>query len=78
MPTCIGENVHLNIRVASRERSCFLFYEIGVPQVLGALLYPLELGPAFLVAFQFHVVTEDTYLVSLLENIREIHHTGIS
>ena len=40
-----------------------LFNERSGLQIGGALLYTLELSTAFLVAFQFHVVAEDTDLV---------------
>ena len=52
-----------------------LFNERSGLQIGGALLYALELGTAFFVTFQFHVVAEDTDLVRFFEYIREIHHT---
>ena len=55
-----------------------LFNERSGLQIGGALLYPLDLSTAFLVALQFHVVAEDTDLVRFFEYIREIHHTGIT
>lgn len=55
-----------------------LFNERSGLQIGGALLYALELGTAFFVTFQFHVVAEDTDLVRFFEYIREIHHTGIT
>lgn len=55
-----------------------LFNERSGLQISGTLLYALKLGTAFLITFQLHVVAENTYLVSFLEYIREIHHTGIT
>lgn len=43
-----------------------LFNERSGLQIGGALLYALELGTAFFVTFQFHVVAEDTDLVRFL------------
>ena len=48
-----------------------LFNERSGLQIGGALLYALELGTAFFVTFQFHVVAEDTDLVRFFEYIRE-------
>ena len=44
-----------------------LFNERSGLQIGGALLYALELGTAFFVTFQFHVVAEDTDLVRFFE-----------